>query len=352
LADLQARVKQWIRDLEIKQANQELMEEETLNGAMALNETINVMALLADKLHDGERAGQFRAVKGALEFRAVQSLSKLDDDETKFRKWHQKMVGAIGQVNTEYGRILDELAEGIDSGKEVPQAVVEIKDQEDPDLVEKLDAELYAIILDKAEGETAYKKVQSVKRNEGIKGYAILYRWFTEISGMGLAEQARRLMQPETPKKEEDIAQAIEEWEMRLTRLAAHGKEYELNAMFKIIALRSLTTGRAREYFEMWESEVSKDEIGYGKLRDKIKEYSKRKQLESRVGKTGELMDCDACDENEYDAFGEDWWQQPDIMAVQKGKGKGNSKGKGKGFQGSCYKCREYGHSARNCTQN
>ncbi len=49
-----------------------------------------------------------------------------------------------------------------------------------------------------------------------MKGYAILYRWFAEISGMGLAEQARRLMQPETPKKEVDMAQAIEEWEFRL----------------------------------------------------------------------------------------------------------------------------------------
>ncbi len=90
-----------------------------------------------------------------------------------------------------------------------------------------------------------------MKRYEGIRGYAILYRWFTEISGMGLAKQARRLMQPETPKKEEEIAQPIEEWEMRLNRLAAHGKEYELNAIFKNIALRYLTVGRARECFEL-----------------------------------------------------------------------------------------------------
>ncbi len=68
---------------------------------------------------------------------------------------------------------------------------------------------------------------------------------------------------------------------------SAHSKEYELNAIFRIIALRFLTAGRAREYYEMRESEVSKDEKGYNPLRGKIKEHSKRKQLENKVGKSG-----------------------------------------------------------------
>ncbi len=74
-----------------------------------------------------------------------------------------------------------------------------------------------------------------MKRHEGIKGCDTLYKWFTEISRMGIAEQARRLMQPETPKKEEEIVQAIEEWTMKLNKLAAHGKEYELSAMTKLL---------------------------------------------------------------------------------------------------------------------
>ncbi len=51
------------------------------------------------------------------------------------------------------------------------------------DLVEKLDRDLYALILDRAEGDIAYKEVQSIKWNEGPKDYVILYRWFAKISG-------------------------------------------------------------------------------------------------------------------------------------------------------------------------
>ena len=99
------------------------------------------------------------------------------------------------------------------------------------------------------------------------------------------------------------MAKAIEEWELRLSRSAAHGKEFELSARFKIFALSLLAAGRAREYFEMWESEVPKDEKGYCALRDKLKEYSKRTQLESKIGKTGgDAMDCDAVSDVEAGA--------------------------------------------------
>ena len=92
---------------------------------------------------------------------------------------------------------------------------------------------MYAVLLDKAEGDVAYKKVQSVARGEGLLAYAKMYTWFTEVSGMGLMEQARKLMHPDAPKKEEDIATAIKKREEKMRRLAAHGSEYELSPMFR-----------------------------------------------------------------------------------------------------------------------
>ena len=41
--------------------------------------------------------------------------------------------------------------------------------------------------------------------------YAEVYTWFTETSGLGVAEQARKLMHPDAIKKEEELADRIEE---------------------------------------------------------------------------------------------------------------------------------------------
>ena len=52
----------------------------------------------------------------------------------------------------------------------------------------------------------AYEKLRAIPELMGIKAYCCVYRWFTEISGLGLSEQARRLMHPDPPKKEEYLA--------------------------------------------------------------------------------------------------------------------------------------------------
>ena len=72
--------------------------------------------------------------------------------------------------------------------------------------LDAFDRYLYTIITDKVEGY-AYNKMRSVGVREGILGYSVLYRWYTEISGLGLTEQAQKLMRPESPKKEEDMAE-------------------------------------------------------------------------------------------------------------------------------------------------
>ena len=284
--------------------------------------------------------------KGFMEYKGVQYVQPLVDDKGKFRKWHKKFIGAIAQVNQTYSDMLDDITRKLDTGLRIEEAVNEVTDLEESEMVDKANSDIYAVILEKADGDMAYKKVQSVARGEGLKGYVVLYKWFTEVSGMGLMEQARRLMHPEAPKKEEDIAAAVEEWEEKMKRLGAHGREYELSPMFKIIALGCLTVGRAREYFEMWEAETRKDEDGFNTLKNKIKEYSKKKNLDNRAKKGDDPMDCDAISkDNKHEQ--EQWDDEGDVNAVSKGKGKGKI-GKG-GFKGNCYNCGAYGHSARFC---
>jgi hypothetical protein len=79
-------------------------------------------------------------------------------------------------------------------------------------------ADLYCVLMDKAEGE-AYDKMRGIKEKEGVIAYLTLYRWFTEISGLGFTEQARELMHPEPPKREEDLAEAIDHWTERIRRI-------------------------------------------------------------------------------------------------------------------------------------
>ncbi len=85
---------------------------------------------------------------------------------------------------------------------------------------------------------------------QGVVAYGVTYRWFTDASGPGLAEQARRQMRPDPPKKEEELAGHVEMWHDKIGRLAAHGEEYKLAPVFKISALRMLMTGKAKEHFD------------------------------------------------------------------------------------------------------
>ena len=71
-------------------------------------------------------------------------------------------------------------------------------------------------------------RIQNLKAQGGIKMYAEVYRWFTETSGLGLMGQAAKLMDPKAAAKESDVAEAIEQWEEKVNRLARHGEEYQL----------------------------------------------------------------------------------------------------------------------------
>ncbi len=90
-------------------------------------------------------------------------------------------------------------------------------------------------------------------QGHGIKASGVVYRWFTVVSG--LAEQARRIMHPETLKREEELAEHVEMWQDMMRRLEAHGDEYKLAPVFKINVLRMLMTGKTKECFGLWEGD-------------------------------------------------------------------------------------------------
>ena len=60
----------------------------------------------------------------------------------------------------------------------------------------ELNKDLHRIMMDNVEGE-AYDKTKGLQLTPGAEVYITIYRWFTEISGLGLAAQAYKAMGPE-----------------------------------------------------------------------------------------------------------------------------------------------------------
>ena len=98
---------------------------------------------------------------------------------------------------------------------------------------DQLNEDLSFILIDKAKlGSGILSRIQNLKDQGGIKMYAEVYRWFTGTSGQGLAAEAAKLMNPKQASKEADVADAIEDREQRVRRLARHGDQYQMSEMF------------------------------------------------------------------------------------------------------------------------
>ena len=47
----------------------------------------------------------------------------------------------------------------------------------------------------------------------------------------------------------------VEMWQDKMRRLEAHGDEFKMPPVYKVNALRTLITGKAKEYFDLWEAD-------------------------------------------------------------------------------------------------
>ncbi len=122
--------------------------------------------------------------------------------------------------------IIQHLGKETDLGKELDKVVEELRITYGGEFV-RLPGDVWNILMDKTENE-AYDKIKMVQKGDGISAYGVSYRWFTDVSGLGLAEQDRMLLHPSPPKREEDLAEHVEMWQDKMRRLEAQGEEFKL----------------------------------------------------------------------------------------------------------------------------
>jgi hypothetical protein len=136
-------------------------------------------------------------------------------------------------------------------------------------------------LTDKVEME-AHDKFQMVPKSQGVVAHRVLHRWFADVSGLGLAEQARMLMRPALPKRGEELAEHVELRQGKMRSLGAHGDEFTLAPVCKFDALRMLMVGKAKEYFDLWEAHRDNTDQAksYEELLAKVQDFQRRRKLD------------------------------------------------------------------------
>ena len=249
----------------------------------------------------------------------------LSTDSSGFREWSTKFKNAFGQARPgrdglTYKRVIEKLERMAGQWMSDPGRVEEqMRDQIDEtkmnDVMQGLSLpgmtkdkwagiceDIYAVLLDKTEGELHRKVVNQGDKSAtgmqcdgGAKAYLQVYMWFMETTGLKLSERRSALMTPSRARNEDEIADAIESWEreeLEIRKLDPSGSD--LPDVWKMTALKCLLTGRIKEHIELRAAQFK----GYDDLRSEVMKYATQKRLEkNRSGN----MSIDNADRGERD---------------------------------------------------
>ena len=142
-------------------------------------------------------------------------------------------------------------------------------------------------------------------------GYMRVNKWFTEMSGRGLAERKRAVARTTEVKKEEDIFLAVEQWEEELRDLRRITAEEVMSEMLMKTALREICCGKIKEWVDMKE-----ETLDHSELREEVMKFAMKKRVERKKTQTSTGMDVDALiggltqklNEQSYDFTGQPGW--------------------------------------------
>jgi hypothetical protein len=157
-----------------------------------------------------------------VEREVIMNLTAVSGGTLLFRLWRHNFTTAFEQVGGACEEIVHRLVKEIDLGNELEKVVTGLK-EEFGDEFNKVSADVWNFLTDKAEAE-AYDKIKMAPKGQGVVVHGVLHRWFTDVSGLSLAEQARMLTHPARPKREEELAEHVEMWQDNMRRLEADGQ--------------------------------------------------------------------------------------------------------------------------------
>jgi hypothetical protein len=85
------------------------------------------------------------------------------------------------------------------------------------------------------------------------------------------------------PKREEELAENVEMWQDTMRLFDVLGCEFKMPPVGTVNALRILMTGKAKEYFDLWEAGLDNTDPAksYDELLAKVKDYLKRRKMDS-----------------------------------------------------------------------
>ena len=96
----------------------------------------------------------------------------------------------------------------------------------------KMDEDLYCLLVEKCQDVTSETRVKSVPQGEGVRAYMKLREWYLGASGQATQVKLQPVMLPNEPKNEEDIADAIDKWREQMRQLEGLGANYKLPDQF------------------------------------------------------------------------------------------------------------------------
>ena len=187
------------------------------------------------RAQSGNVGGQPFVPKAASEHKAIQSIKILGSDKTGFRLWNQKFTNAVTQIHTGARGFFEALqlkldtARGVFTDREIYELKVSVENPQNPIDIQRLNEDLYYILVDKCEGEAA-SRIMSALRGHGVEAYQYIYMWFAGQSGMALSKRMQWIMAPPVPKDDYELSEGLD--------------EYKLQTPFKIAALRILMSNK------------------------------------------------------------------------------------------------------------